>query len=131
MTRGPQIEVSELDEWRRVYPTGGSAAVRALFPQRSRAFINKAAHQHGIKVNPAIVGKLKHGIDRKNPRNGWGPYEDAVVMSGYGTWAMSDLLSWLPGRTEAAIRGRAVKLGAARPHSPAARRVWDAERESV
>jgi hypothetical protein len=131
MPRGHQITDAELAEWRRVYPTGGSAAVRALFPGRSRAFINKAAHQHGIKVDPAIVGSLKCGTNRKIPRNSWNHYEDAVVMSGYHTRPMSDLLSWLPGRTKGAIRNRAVKIGVSRPHAPAARRVWDAERESV
>jgi hypothetical protein len=127
-----RIPAAELDEWRRVYPTGGSAAVMALFPHRSRISINKAAYARGIKVDPAVVGKLKSGTKRKPPANAWTPHEDVIVYTGYYIRPISALIAALPGRTEAAIRGRAAKIGAARPQQPAARRAWDAERrESV
>lgn len=51
-----------------------------------------------------------------------------MVYAGYHVKPMSDLLVRLPGRTKSAIRNRAGKIGASRPHSPAARRAWDAER---
>lgn len=46
MARWPQHEYETLD---RLYPTGGSRAVRAALPHHSKGSINAVAHRRGVK----------------------------------------------------------------------------------
>lgn len=124
-----RITDAEFEEWRRVYPTGGSAAVKALFPHRSMGSIKVNAHKRGLKVNPDALAELR--VAPRRHHNSWTPQEDEVIKDLYHAVSMQRLLQLLPGRTLDAIRGRAGFLDVARPLSRVLRVKWEAARESV
>jgi hypothetical protein len=117
------ITDAELDEWRRVYPTGGAAAVQALFPHRSRNCINVTAHRHGIKVSDltafqlanceAMRSRCKHrGAGR------WTRESDDILRHDYLELGPRGVMPMLPGRTYGAIVSRAGVISANSPHAP-------------
>jgi hypothetical protein len=129
----PKIPDAELDDWRRVYPAGGAAAVQALYPHRSRKCINVVARKRGIKIADlaAFKAKLAAVARLAAGRNNWRLGEDRLMHLIYGTMPIDELMGHFPGRTKHAVRMRAVTLDIAKPHAPACRAKWAAERESV
>jgi hypothetical protein len=122
-TRGPTITADELDAWRLVYPTGGAAAVQALFPHRSRNCINVTAHRRGIKVADLPAFKIKNIFaamqKSKHHKEGrWTTSEDAVLQEFYVELGPRGVMPMLPGRTCGAIITRAGTIGANSPHAP-------------
>ena len=75
----PRIPDAELDDWRRVYPAGGAAAVQALYPHTRILFTsayteNAIVHQgvlnKGVELlqkpftPSALAHKLREVLDR-------------------------------------------------------------------
>lgn len=121
--RGPLITPAELDEWHRVYPTGGAAAVQALFPHRSKNCINVTAHRRGIKIADLPAFQLKHmrGIAkcRRHSRNSSTTEHDAILREFYTERGAGFIMWLLPMRTHYAIRARAYVLGIQKPQKAA------------
>jgi hypothetical protein len=114
-------------------PTGGTSAVQALFPHRSRNCIKVIAHRRCIKVADLPAFKSQNTAHALTFRTAgkWQLWEDRLIQLCYGTMPIEEPMAQLPGRTEHAIRVRAVNIDASRAHAPACRAKWAAERESA
>jgi hypothetical protein len=129
------ITDAELGEWRRVYPTGGAAAVQALFPHRSKNCINVTAHRRGIKIADLSAFKLKHmrgiAMCRRHCIGMWNDTELAVMRGMYAELGPRKIMKLLPGRSYGAICGVASRLSMSKPHSPVLRRIRASEIAAV
>jgi hypothetical protein len=117
------ITPAELDEWRRVYPTGGAAAVQALFPHRTKNCINVTAHRHGIKVAelPAFrVANCAAMSRRSNShyRSRWTRESEDILREFYPAHGDGFIMWMLPMRTSGAIRHKAWELDLKAPKAP-------------
>lgn len=72
MAKPPGYTDEELAILRRVYPTGGVDAVRALIPHRSKASLATKACSLGLKMSSGARGKLQKA--RKGDRKAHRPY---------------------------------------------------------
>jgi hypothetical protein len=110
---GVKITDAELAEWRRVYPTGGSLAVHALYPHRSRNTINVGCHRRGIKmIDPdGYRCRLMHASLRAgNRKDAWTAEHDDIMRANIHALGARGMMWMLPFRTNAAIRRRAHAL---------------------
>jgi hypothetical protein len=122
MGRGKKIPDAELDDWKRVYPTGGAAAVRALYPHRSRNAINVTCHKRGIKmIDPIGFNcELMHAAVRAGRRKDtWTAEHDDIMRANIHALGSRGMMWMLPFRTNAAIRRRAHVIGLTFSQAPA------------
>lgn len=122
---GKKITSEELAEWRRVYPTGGSTAVQALFPHRSKNTINVTAHMNGIKIADMPAFRDSNLRAARSARRwagerqkAWTKTETDILHSHYLLLGWRGIAPLLPGRSGSAIRTRAFLIGAAKSNAP-------------
>jgi hypothetical protein len=93
-----------------LYPAASWSSIRAEFPGRSRAAIERRAGQLGARRAAAAKS---HGIAQGGgPR--WTASEDQTIRALYPDSPWDALLAELPGRAPASVHARARRLGVKR-----------------
>jgi hypothetical protein len=105
---GTKVTPEELDEWRRVYPTGGTLAVQALYPHRTRNTIKVTCLRHGIKMTD------RYTAIRKRSKRAWPVESDKLIIANYERIGPAGLVPLLLGRSYSSICMRAGFLGCRR-----------------